>query len=63
MLKQTIQEHQTCMIYNGEPILNDLPFKICDNPLNLFLNGGTTITMIDMPKIITHKFDFKPIIN
>lgn len=51
------------MVYNGDPLLIELTLKIHDNPLKLFLNGGTTITMVDMPKILEHKFNFKLIID
>ncbi|KAI5397556.1 hypothetical protein KIW84_063393 [Lathyrus oleraceus] len=63
MWNQTLQEHQTYMVYNCDPTMNDLAFKICDNPLKVFFHGGTTITMLDMPEIPMHNFDFKPIVN
>ncbi|KAL5078826.1 hypothetical protein RYX36_007247 [Vicia faba] len=37
-----------------------MPLKVCDNKLKLFFNGTTTITSIDMPKILVHKFKLKP---
>lgn len=43
--------------------MNGLDFKICNNPLKVFFHGGTTITMLDMPEIPMHNFDFKPIVN
>ncbi|CAL5191723.1 unnamed protein product [Lathyrus oleraceus] len=34
---QTLQEHHTYMVYNGEPLINDLPLKVCANKFQLFL--------------------------
>lgn len=51
------------MVYNGDPLTNGVPLKICDNPLKLFFNGGTTVTMLEMSKIHAHKFDFKPLMD
>ncbi|XP_050883814.1 uncharacterized protein LOC127087020 [Lathyrus oleraceus] len=56
-------EHRTYMVYNGDHLTNELPLKIRDNPLKLFFNGGTTITMVDRSEILEHKFDFKPIVD
>ncbi|KAL5080024.1 hypothetical protein RYX36_008445, partial [Vicia faba] len=55
--------HQTHMVYNREPLINDLPLKLCDNKLKLFFNGTTSITSIDMPNIPIHKFKFKPFVE
>ena len=29
--KLTLQEHYTYMVYNGDPLINDLPLKVYDN--------------------------------
>ncbi|CAK8562296.1 unnamed protein product [Lathyrus sativus] len=34
--KQRLQEHMTYMVYNGDPLNNDIPLKICENLLKLF---------------------------
>lgn len=51
------------MVYNGDSLTNELPFKIRDNPLKLFFNYGTTVTLVDVSETQAHQFDFKPIIN
>ena len=48
------------MIYNGEPLKNDLPLKVCDNNFKLFFSAGTTITQVDIPEIPPQTFQFKP---
>lgn len=48
------------MLYLGEPQINDLPLKVCDNKLKLFSNATTEVTTIEMPEIPLHKFNFKP---
>ncbi|CAK8538744.1 unnamed protein product [Lathyrus sativus] len=61
--KQRLREHQTVMVYNGDPLNNDLALKVCDNPLKLVFNGGTTVTVVDMPEIPAYQFCFKPIVD
>ncbi|CAK8535757.1 unnamed protein product [Lathyrus sativus] len=61
--KQRLQEHMTYMVYNGDPLNNNIPLKICENPLKLFFNSGTTITMVDLPEIPPHQFHFKPVVD
>ncbi|XP_058723407.1 uncharacterized protein LOC131595139 [Vicia villosa] len=55
--KDTLLEHQALMVYNGEPLINDLPLKVCDNNYKLFFNATTIITSIDMPKVPLHTFN------
>ncbi|CAL5186562.1 unnamed protein product [Lathyrus oleraceus] len=57
---QTLKEHYTYMVYNGDPRINDLLLKVCDNKFKLLFNGTTAITTIDMLEISLHKFKFKP---
>ncbi|XP_058734765.1 uncharacterized protein LOC131606586 [Vicia villosa] len=56
-----VKEHDTYSLYNGEPIINDGPFKVCSNPLKLLFNGGTTMTSLEIPEIPRHKYTFHPI--
>ncbi|XP_058784048.1 uncharacterized protein LOC131658811 [Vicia villosa] len=58
---EVVKEHETFYLYNGEPVDNDGPFKVCFNPLKLIFNGGTTMTKADIPEIPTHKYNFHPI--
>ncbi|XP_058744297.1 uncharacterized protein LOC131616858 [Vicia villosa] len=58
---EQVKEHETYSLYNGEPILNDGPFKVCPNPLKLVFNGGTTMTIMAISEIPTHKYNFHPI--
>lgn len=51
--KSRFQEHQTYVIYNGEPLDNDLPLKVCDNMLKVFFTNGTAITKLDILKYPT----------
>ncbi|XP_058746517.1 uncharacterized protein LOC131619441 [Vicia villosa] len=60
---QQVKEHDTFFLYNGEPVDNDAPLKVCSNPLKLVFNGGTTMTSVAIPGIPTHKFCFHPIEN
>ncbi|XP_058775181.1 uncharacterized protein LOC131649434 [Vicia villosa] len=60
---QQVKEHDTFLLYNGEPVNNDAPLKVCSNPLKLVFNGGTTMTNVAIPEIPTHKFCFHPIEN
>lgn len=56
-----ITERQTYVVYNGQPIDNDSPLKVCVNSLKLLFNNSTTVNEVDMPQIPTHKFKFKSI--
>ncbi|XP_058726584.1 uncharacterized protein LOC131597943 [Vicia villosa] len=58
---EVVKEHETFYLYNGEPVKNDGPFKVCFNPLKLIFNGGTTMTKADIPEVPTHKYNFHPI--
>ncbi|XP_058741542.1 uncharacterized protein LOC131613895 [Vicia villosa] len=58
---EVVKEHETYYLYNGEPVDNDGPFKICDNPLKLIFNGGTTMSKVAIPEIPTHSYTFHPI--
>ncbi|XP_058726001.1 uncharacterized protein LOC131597313 [Vicia villosa] len=60
---EQIKEHETDYLYNGEPMANDGPLKVCSNPLKILFNGGTTLTKVDMPDIPPHKFNFHAIEN
>ncbi|XP_058774833.1 uncharacterized protein LOC131649106 [Vicia villosa] len=60
---EQIKEHETYYLYNGEPVANDGPLKVCSNPLKILFNGGTTLTKVDMPDIPPHKFNFHAIEN
>ncbi|CAK8537800.1 unnamed protein product [Lathyrus sativus] len=51
------------MVYNGDPLNNDLALKVCDNLLKLVFNGCTTVTMVDMPETPAYQFCFKPIVD
>ncbi|XP_058753370.1 uncharacterized protein LOC131626566 [Vicia villosa] len=53
---QQVKEHDTFFLYNGEPVDNDAPLKVCSNPLKLVFNGGTTMTNFSIPGIPSHKF-------
>ncbi|KAL5077195.1 hypothetical protein RYX36_016179 [Vicia faba] len=57
--KNKLQENQTYMVYNCETMLYDMPVKVCDNKYKLFFNRSTTITVVDIPDIPQHKFNFK----
>ncbi|KAL5100399.1 hypothetical protein RYX36_004726, partial [Vicia faba] len=57
--KNKLQQNQTYMVYNGETMYNDTPVKVCDNKYNLFFNHSITITVVDIPYIPQHKFNFK----
>lgn len=50
-------------MYNGDSFDNYLPLNICENPLKLLFNGGTTVTKIHILEIHAHKFKFKPILD
>ncbi|XP_058726332.1 replication protein A 70 kDa DNA-binding subunit E-like [Vicia villosa] len=58
-----VKENETYSLYNGEPVVNDGPFKVCANPLKLLFNGGTTVTNVAFPEIPLHKYNFQPIEN
>ncbi|XP_058740628.1 uncharacterized protein LOC131612898 [Vicia villosa] len=58
---EVLKEHETYYLYNGEPIENDGPFKVCSNPLKLIFGGGTTMTKVAIPEIPTHSYSFMPI--
>ncbi|XP_058729139.1 uncharacterized protein LOC131601362 [Vicia villosa] len=58
---EVVKEHETYYLYNGEPVENDGPFKVCSNPLKLIFNGGTTMTKVAIPEIPTHSYSFHPI--
>ncbi|XP_058751920.1 uncharacterized protein LOC131625020 [Vicia villosa] len=58
---EQVREHETYSLYNGEPVLNDGPYKVCANPLKLVFNGGTTMKNVAVPEIPTHKYNFHPI--
>ncbi|XP_058740821.1 uncharacterized protein LOC131613143 [Vicia villosa] len=58
---EAVKEHETYNLYNGEPVENDVPLKVCCNPLKLIFNGGTTMTKVAIPEIPAHKFSFFPI--
>ncbi|XP_058767622.1 uncharacterized protein LOC131641334 [Vicia villosa] len=60
---EVVTEHGTYYLYNGEPVENDGPFKVCFNPLKLIFNGGTTMTKVAIPEIPTHSYSFHPIEN
>ncbi|XP_058746000.1 uncharacterized protein LOC131618861 [Vicia villosa] len=60
---EQVKEHETYIMYNGEPIDNEGPLKVCSHPLKLVLNGGTTMMKAELPDIPTHKFIFHPIDN
>ncbi|KAL5066319.1 hypothetical protein RYX36_028056 [Vicia faba] len=40
-------------------MLCDMPVKVYDNKYKLFFNRSTTITVVDIPDIPQHKFNFK----
>ncbi|XP_058733996.1 uncharacterized protein LOC131605686 [Vicia villosa] len=58
---EAVKEHETYNLYNGEPVDNDVPLKVCCNPLKLIFNGGTTLTKVAIPEIPAHRFSFFPI--
>ncbi|KAL5082403.1 hypothetical protein RYX36_010824 [Vicia faba] len=58
-----LKEHETYYLYNGEPAVNDGPFKFCSNQLKLLFNRGTTVTKVDIPDIPPHTFNFHAIDN
>ncbi|XP_058732947.1 uncharacterized protein LOC131604532 [Vicia villosa] len=58
---EVVKEHETYFLYNGEPVDNDGPFKVCANPLKLIFNGGTTMSKVAIPEIPTHSYTFHPI--
>ncbi|XP_050917968.1 uncharacterized protein LOC127135242 [Lathyrus oleraceus] len=58
---EQLKEHETYAIYNGEPMANDGPLKVCSHSLKLVFNGGTTISNIIIPKIPPHQFKYKAI--
>ncbi|XP_058774762.1 uncharacterized protein LOC131649033 [Vicia villosa] len=58
---EVLKEHETYNINNGEPVENDVPLKVCCNPLKLIFNGGTTMTKVAIPEIPAHSFSFFPI--
>ncbi|XP_058767227.1 uncharacterized protein LOC131640870 [Vicia villosa] len=58
---EVVKEHETYNLYNGEPVENDVPLKVCCNPLKLIFNGGTTKTKVAIPEIPAHSFSFFPI--
>ncbi|XP_058783238.1 uncharacterized protein LOC131657905 [Vicia villosa] len=58
---EAVKEHETYNLYNGEPVENDVPLKVCCNPLKLIFNGGTTMTKVAIPEIPAHKYSFFPI--
>ncbi|XP_058775828.1 uncharacterized protein LOC131650113 [Vicia villosa] len=60
---EQIKEHATYYLYNGDPVVNDGPLKVCSNPLKILFNGGTTLTKVDIPDIPPHKFNFHAIEN
>ncbi|XP_058776624.1 uncharacterized protein LOC131650946 [Vicia villosa] len=58
---EVVKEHETYFLYNGEPVDNDGPFKVCANPLKLIFNGGTTMSQVSIPEIPSHSYTFHPI--
>ncbi|XP_058726335.1 uncharacterized protein LOC131597668 [Vicia villosa] len=60
---EQVKEHETYILYNGEPVDNEGPLKVCSHPLKLVFNGGTTMTKAALPDIPTHKYIFHPIDN
>ncbi|XP_058767403.1 uncharacterized protein LOC131641098 [Vicia villosa] len=58
---EQLKEHETYIMYNGEPVDNEGPLKVCSHPLKIVLNGGTTMMKAVLPDIPTHKFIFHPI--
>ncbi|XP_058775273.1 uncharacterized protein LOC131649530 [Vicia villosa] len=58
---EVVKEHETYFLYNGEPVDNDGPFKVCANPLKLIFNGGTTMSQVAILDIPSHSYTFHPI--
>ncbi|KAI5396218.1 hypothetical protein KIW84_062431 [Lathyrus oleraceus] len=54
-------EHQT--LYNGHPINNDTPPKVCENKFKLLFNSATTVTKAEFLEIPAHQFKFKSILD
>ncbi|XP_058750080.1 uncharacterized protein LOC131623070 [Vicia villosa] len=53
---EQVKEHETYIMYNGEPVDNEGPLKVCSHPLKLVLNGGTTMMKAALPDIPTHNY-------
>ncbi|XP_058780631.1 uncharacterized protein LOC131654577 [Vicia villosa] len=60
---EQVKEHETFILYNGEPVDNEGPLKVCSHPLKLIFNGGTTMTKVALPDIPAYKYIFHPIDN
>ncbi|KAL5066292.1 hypothetical protein RYX36_028029 [Vicia faba] len=58
---EVLTEQETYMLYNGEPLKNDIPLKACDNEIKLLFNSATTLCKTPLDNIPLHKFNFKPI--
>lgn len=60
---EKLVEHETYCHDNGEPIVNDITFKVCNNNLKLLFNGGTTVSKMEIPEVPPHQFKFKAIVD
>ncbi|CAK8571819.1 unnamed protein product [Lathyrus sativus] len=53
-----LTEHESCTLYNGEPLKNDLPFKACENNLKLMFTTATTMRKHLNKDIPPHQYAF-----
>ncbi|KAL5059418.1 hypothetical protein RYX36_031022 [Vicia faba] len=61
-----LQENQTYTVYNGEPLINDLPLKVCDNKFKLFsvvLQPLHPLTFLKYHIILTRSSPFQDFLN
>ncbi|XP_058782843.1 uncharacterized protein LOC131657463 [Vicia villosa] len=45
---EQVKEHETFIVYNGEPVDNEGPLKVCSHPLKLIFNGDVIGVLQDV---------------